>query len=108
MPATHDFRPRLSSPRRRSAVSDSEFRRLLGLRLCIGNRWKCDNGHEWVTAHCDAAWFAMPTTCPECGQTATAHRGEWQTLEQWSNAPLERSAVADTLRGVVGNSGGGQ
>lgn len=61
------------------------FRRLLGLRLCIGNRWKCDNGHEWVTAHCDTTWFCMPTTCQECGQTATAHRGEWQTLEQWSN-----------------------
>jgi hypothetical protein len=30
----------------------------------------------------------MPTTCPECGQTATAHRGEWQTLEQWSNCTL--------------------
>jgi len=65
------------------------FRRLLGLRLCIGNRWKCDNGHEWVTAHCDAAWFAM-TTCPECGQTATAHRGEWQTIEQWSNKVLSK------------------
>ena len=60
------------------------FRRLLGLRLCIGNRWKCDNGHEWVTAHCDATWF-WPTTCPECGQTATAHRGEWQTLREWSS-----------------------
>ena len=28
--------------------------------------------------------------------------------EVWPNAPLERSAVADTLRGVVGNSGGEQ
>jgi hypothetical protein len=62
------------------------FRKLLGLRMCIGNRWKCDNGHEWATSHCDAGWFDMPTTCPECGQTATAHRGEWQTIEQWSNA----------------------
>ena len=62
------------------------FWRLLKLRLCIGNRWQCDNGHEWVTAHCDAGWFDMPTTCPECGQTATAHRGKWQTLEQWSDA----------------------
>lgn len=63
------------------------FRKLCGLRLCIGNRWKCDNGHEWVTTHCDAAWFAMPTTCPECGKTATAHRGEWATLnDRFSNA----------------------
>ena len=57
------------------------LRGVLRLRLCIGNRWKCDNGHEWVTAHCDATWFAMPTICPECGQTATALRGEWQTIQ---------------------------
>lgn len=58
------------------------------LRMCVGNRWKCDNGHEWVTEHCDTTWFCMPTTCPECGQTATAHRGEWQTFKDGSNQPL--------------------
>jgi predicted amidophosphoribosyltransferase len=64
------------------------FKRLLGFRLCVGTRWKCDNAHEWVSAHCDSAWFQMPTTCPECGRTATAHRGEWMTFNQWSNASL--------------------
>jgi len=72
------------------------FRRIMELRLCVGNRWKCDNGHEWLTVHCDNAWFQMPTTCPECGQTATAHRGEWQSLGERSSSVLDRNDPPDT------------
>ena len=61
------------------------FRRLLDLRLCIGTRCKCDDGHEWVSAHGDCIWFQMPT-CPTCHKPAAAQRGEWQTLREWSNA----------------------
>jgi hypothetical protein len=61
------------------------FSIIMKLPLCVGNRWKCANGHEWVTAHCDTAWFTMPTTCPECGQIATSHRGEWRTIEDYFN-----------------------
>ena len=65
------------------------------MKLCVGTRWKCDNGHEWVSAHGDAIWLAMPTTCPECGQSATAHRGEWQRFKDCkSNARLDRQEEA--------------
>jgi len=60
------------------------IQRLLDMRLCIGTRCKCDDGHEWVSAHGDCIWFQMPT-CPTCHKPATAQRGEWQTLREWSN-----------------------
>jgi hypothetical protein len=55
------------------------FQIIAGARICVGNRWKCDNGHEWLSCH-GGVWLAMPTTCPACGQPATAHMGLWQTL----------------------------
>jgi hypothetical protein len=55
------------------------FQTIAAAPVCVGNRWKCDNGHEWDSAH-GGAWLQMPTTCPECGQAATAHMGRWQTL----------------------------
>ena len=59
------------------------------MRVCIGTRWKCENGHEWVSMHGDRIWFQMPTTCKECGQQATAHRGEWKAFRDCaSNAEL--------------------
>jgi len=48
---------------------------------CIANRWRCDLGHEWTTAH-GAAWLEMPTTCPKCHTTATAHKGEFVSFRQ--------------------------
>ena len=45
--------------------------------ICIGTRWRCMEGHEWVTAHCDTAWFAISIMCRECGKAAVAQRGEW-------------------------------
>jgi hypothetical protein len=60
------------------------------MRVCIGTRWKCDSGHEWVSAHGDRIWFQMPTACPECGQQATAHRGEWKAFRDFaSNADYQ-------------------
>lgn len=47
-------------------------------RKCVGTRWRCAEGHEWVTSHCDHAWFPVPFKCPECGKYAVAHRGEWK------------------------------
>jgi len=70
-----------------SALASSDFAGLLeslskmiGMRICIGNRWRCPDGHEWISVHCDAAWFRMPTTCRECGKQAIEHRGEWMVL----------------------------
>jgi len=45
--------------------------------ICVGTRWKCGNGHEWVAAHGDCIWFAMPV-CPTCNLPAIAQRGEWR------------------------------
>jgi len=59
---------------------EGRYFNIAGFKLCVGTRWKCGKGHEWVSAHCDCGWFMVPTTCPECGETATAHRGEWRTL----------------------------
>ncbi len=53
--------------------------KLASFRMCIANRWKCEKGHEWVTAH-GGVWLQMPTTCPECGRQAVAHKGEWETM----------------------------
>jgi hypothetical protein len=52
------------------------------IRICIGTRWRCSEGHEWVSAHGDTCWFQMPTTCRECGKQAIEHRGEWRTLKE--------------------------
>lgn len=63
------------------------------MRVCIGTRWKCDNGHEWVSAHGDKIWFQMPTTCRECGQQATAHRGEWKTFRECTSNTTGEAAL---------------
>ena len=87
------------------------FRTIASAPVCVGNRWKCDNGHEWDTAHGDV-WLQMPITCPECGHPGVAHMGRWQTLNDsvkfgnsdTLNAPADRAAVADTVTPIIGAS----
>jgi hypothetical protein len=51
--------------------------------------------------------------CVKCGHRGegikrTMTKGDWGILYVVPNAPRERCAVAGTLDGVIGNSGGGQ
>ncbi len=89
---------------------------------CFGTRWKCANGHEWVTAHGAAAWFTMPV-CRECGQAPVVQRGEWfgaallnaliaDYNHPWPNedegTTRHRVRILGILRGLGGSQRAGQ
>lgn len=81
---------------------------LLDYKLCTANRWKCESGHEWISAH-GGVWLQM-TRCPECGGKPIAHRGHFQTFGEKWDEDMRRDQSSSNTPGhaLPGRKAGGQ